>query len=85
MVNMTLEEELEKIFRRSLDLDDDIDVRTLKYRGIEKWDSTSHMELIAAIEERYDVMLDSIDVIRINSFAAAMNILQTKYNVGVAA
>lgn len=82
---MTLEDVLAEIFVKVLDLDDDVDVRGLKYRAIEKWDSTAHMELIAALEEEFDIAIDTIDVLRINSFEAAARILRTKYDVAVEA
>lgn len=76
---MTLDDVIEEIFVSVLSLDKDVDVRALKYRAIEKWDSSAHMDLIAAIEERFDIVVDNIDVIRINSFEAAVRILGTKY------
>lgn len=76
-----LEDVLRRIFIKALDLDHDADVRGLKYRAIDKWDSTAHMELIAALEEEFDITITNIDVIRINSFEAAATILKTKYDV----
>ncbi len=79
---MTLSEVLSKIFIDAFDLAPNYDVTTLKYRQIEKWDSAAHMELMSALEERFDIVIETIDVLRINSFDAAIKILSEKYDVG---
>lgn len=35
----------------------------LKYQGTELWDSVGHMTLIAAIEDTFDIMMDTDDII----------------------
>ncbi|MTJ83370.1 MAG: acyl carrier protein [Telmatospirillum sp.] len=82
---MKLEDVLAEIFIDVLRLDKDVDVKTLKYRSTEKWDSLAHMELVTALEERFDIMLDNVDVLRISSFQAAVDIIGTKYGVAVEA
>lgn len=52
----------------------------LEYRGIEEWDSIAHMELVAEIEDSFDIMLETEDVIALSSFAEAIRILG-KYGV----
>jgi len=66
---------LRKVFRSSLELPEDYDVDGLEYRGIEKWDSLAHMSLVAAIEDEFDVMIDTDDVIDMSSFTKAREIL----------
>ena len=68
-------ERLRAAFRTALSLDDDYDVDSLEYRSIEKWDSLAHMALIAAIEDEFDIMIDTDDVIDMSSFAKAGEIL----------
>jgi len=75
---MALEDQMEEVFVQALDLDGDVDVKTLKYRGIERWDSLAHMELIMAIEERFGIVLDPVEVLKINSFVAAVSIVAAK-------
>ena len=48
--------------------------------GSEGWDSVAHMKLIAAIEETFDIMLDTDDVIDMSSFLKAKEIL-AKYEI----
>jgi acyl carrier protein len=71
---------LRSSFRSSLGLSEDYDVDGLEYRGIESWDSIAHMTLVAAIEDEFDVMIDTDDVIDMSSFDKAREIL-TKQGV----
>lgn len=52
----------------------------LKYQGIEAWDSVGHMTLMAALEEAFDIMLDTDDIIDFSSFEKGKEIL-SKYDV----
>jgi acyl carrier protein len=73
-------ERLRAVFRKSLELSDDFRVDDLQYRGVERWDSLAHMSLVAALEDEFDVMLDTDDVIDLSSFGKAREILG-KYGV----
>ena len=72
----TLRERLRAVFVQELDLGDDVDVENLKYRDIEQWDSVGHMALVAAIEDEFDVMLDTDQVIDMSSFEVALAMLE---------
>ncbi len=52
----------------------------LSYNSIPEWDSVGHMALIAELEERFGVMLDTNEIIDMSSVKAAKEIL-TKHNV----
>jgi len=52
----------------------------LKYQDISQWDSVGHMSLIAALEEAFDIMMDTDDIIDLSSFEKGKEILK-KYNV----
>ncbi len=47
----------------------------LQYNTIPEWDSVAHMILVAQIEEAFDVMLDTDDIIDMSSPAKATEIL----------
>ncbi len=47
----------------------------LKYQGITNWDSVGHMTLIAALEDAFDIMLDTEDIIDFSSYEKGMEIL----------
>lgn len=70
-----MEEKLRKIFASSLNIKIEDIQDELKYATIPQWDSVAHMALIAAIEEGFDVMLDTEDVIDMSSFAKAKQIV----------
>ena len=77
---MTNRSKLENAFRVGLELGSDQDVTVLEYRQIAEWDSIGHMALIAEIEDAFEVVLPTDDVIAISSFGKSIEIL-TKHGV----
>ena len=67
---------LRDAFVKSLELDPSVDVTALNYREIPEWDSIGHMALVATIEDAFDVMLTTDQVIALSSFQAARDILK---------
>jgi acyl carrier protein len=67
---------LKKVFAESLGLDPDVNWDTLRYRGVEEWDSVAHMQLVGEIEDAFDVMLETQEVIGMSSFAETARILR---------
>lgn len=55
-------------------------VNGLEYQGIPTWDSVGHMSLIAALEETFDIMMDTDDIIDFSSYEKGKEILK-KYDV----
>ena len=52
----------------------------LKYQGTELWDSVGHMTLVAALEDAFDIMFDTDDIIDLSSYEKGQEILK-KYDV----
>lgn len=52
----------------------------LQYRGIELWDSLGHMDLIADLEEKFDIHINTADVMDFSSYEKGKEILK-KYGV----
>jgi len=73
-----MESKLKHIFADSLGIDENIVTDDLRYASIPQWDSVAHMALVAAIEEGFDIMIDTEDVIDMSSFEKAKEIV-TKY------
>ncbi len=48
---------------------------TLSYQSIAAWDSMGHMALVAAIEERFQVVLDTEEILNMSSVARVREIL----------
>lgn len=53
----------------------------LKYQDIEAWDSVGHMALMARLEEAFDIMMDTDDIIDFNSYEKGKEILSSNYEV----
>lgn len=47
----------------------------LEYQGVTNWDSVGHMNLIAALEESFDIMMDTDDIIDFSSYEKGREIL----------
>lgn len=58
------------------------EVEGLQYQGINEWDSVGHMSLMAVIEDTFDIMMDTDDIIDFNSFEKGKEILR-KYDVEI--
>ena len=71
---------LHELFARALNLPPEVVSDQLTYRSVSQWDSISHMALIAALEDRYRILLETQDVLDLNSVARAREILR-KYDV----
>ena len=70
------------VFSESLQIDIEHVVDDLEYNNIKEWDSVAHMGLIAALEDAYDIMIETDDVIDMSSVGKAKEIL-VKYGVDV--
>lgn len=54
---------------------------TLKYQDVAAWDSVGHMGLIAALEDAFDIMMDTDDVIDLSSYEKGKEILSANYEI----
>ncbi len=52
----------------------------LVYQGVEAWDSVGHMQLIAALEDTFDIMFDTDDIIDFNSYEKGKELI-AKYEI----
>jgi acyl carrier protein len=78
---MNVEDTLKTAFSEGLGVSlDETDWSSLTYRGIPEWDSVAHMQVIAEIEDAFDIMLEIDDVTGMSSFEIAKHIL-TKYDL----
>lgn len=77
---MTNAEKLHQTFVEALGIDESLVTDDLTYNTIEQWDSTAHMLLIAQLEDTFDIMLDTDDIIDMSSVAKAKTIL-AKYDI----
>ncbi|AXH98448.1 acyl carrier protein [Sporosarcina sp. PTS2304] len=71
---------LKQVFAESLNIDPSIVVDDLTFNSIPEWDSIAHMALVTEIDDVFDIMLDTDDVLDMSSFAKAKEIL-SKYDI----
>lgn len=57
-------------------------VEKLEYQAIPQWDSVGHMGLVAAIEDSFDIMMDTDDIIDFSSYEKGIELLK-KYDVEI--
>jgi acyl carrier protein len=70
------ESKLRAAFVESLGIPADTELEGLTYRGIKQWDSVAHMQLVAAIESAFDLMLETDDVLGMSSYGKAQEIVR---------
>jgi acyl carrier protein len=76
---MTNLEKYNKVFIESFAITES-DLERLEYQSIEQWDSVGHMSLIAGLEDEFEVMLDTDDIIDFSSYVKGKEIL-AKYDL----
>ena len=80
---MNNQDKLRQAFVAALGVKPETVTDELQYNTIAEWDSTTHMVLIAELENVFDVMLDTDDIIDMSSVKHARLILQ-KYDIDFA-
>ena len=59
------------------------EAKVLKFQDIKAWDSVGHMGLIANMEEAFNIMMETDDIIDLNSFKKGKELL-AKYDIDFA-
>lgn len=77
---MTNKERYNKVFANSFDLDAANIDEELQYQGIDAWDSVGHMELMAEMEDEFEIEMEADDIIDFSSYKEGMRILG-KYDI----
>ena len=55
--------------------------RAASYQETDEWDSVGHMMLINALEDAFDIMMDTEDIVDLSSFEKGMEILASHYDI----
>lgn len=79
---MTNLEKYKSAFKEALEIDESIIGDDLVYGNIVEWDSVGHMRLMAEIEDAFDIMLETEDILDFSSFTKGKEIL-LKYDVTI--
>lgn len=77
---MTNMERYVKVFTDTLEITEE-QTKGLEYTAIPAWDSVGHMALISALEDTFDIMMDTDDIIDFSSFEKGLEILRNNYDV----
>ena len=56
-------------------------LKGLSYQSVELWDSVGHMTLVANLEDTFDIMMETDDIIDLSSYEKGIEILKEKYGV----
>ena len=75
-------EQYDAAFMECLEISVDMLGSELVYQSVENWDSVGHMQLMAALEDTFDIMLDTDDIIDFSSYEIGKGILK-KYDVAL--
>ena len=78
---MTNKEKYVNAFVEGLEITAD-QVEGLQYQGIPEWDSVGHMALVSEIEDAFDIMMDTDDIIDFSSYEKGIEILK-KYDIEI--
>ena len=77
---MTNLEKYTQAFVDSFEVSED-EAKNLKYQDIKAWDSVGHMGLIANIDDSFDIMMETEDIIDLSSFEKGKEILEKNYEI----
>lgn len=77
---MTNKEKYDQVFMECFMVESTMLNGDLVYQSIEEWDSVGHMTMVAALEETFDIMIETDDIIDFGSYVHGTEIL-AKYDV----
>jgi len=78
---MTNLEKYKNIFIESLSIKPDAFSEEIKYNDVSEWDSIGHMTLMSALEDGFEITLETDDIIDFSSYKKGIELLGSKYEV----
>lgn len=79
---MSNKEKYDKVFMDCFSVTQDVLNENFVYQCVPDWDSVGHMGMIAALEEVFNIMMDTEDIIEFGSYTIGIEKLK-KYNVEI--
>lgn len=76
---MTNIEKYTNVFKENFEITEE-QAKDLKYQAISAWDSIGHMDLVATLEDTFEIMMETDDIIDFNSFEKGIEIMK-KYGI----
>ena len=77
---MNNKQKYDQIFTESFSIDESLLGDDLVYNTVPSWDSIGHMAMIAALEDDFNIMMETDDIIDFSSYKKGFEIL-AKYGV----
>ena len=77
---MTNEEKYLKAFMDTFHFSEKV-ARAASYQDTDEWDSVGHMMLINALEDAFDIMMDTDDIVDISSYEKGKEILTSRFDI----
>jgi len=75
-------EKYNNVFLESFSISADKLNELLVYQSIPAWDSVGHMGMIAGLEETFDIMMETDDIIEFSSYTVGIEKLK-KYGIQI--
>ena len=72
---MTNKEKYDQVFMECFMVDQGALNENLVYQSIDAWDSVGHMTMIVALEEAFNIMMETDDIIDFGSYTRGAEIL----------
>lgn len=79
---MSNKEKYTQVFVECFSVTPDVLNENFVYQCVPAWDSVGHMGMIAALEETFDIMMDTEDIIEFSSFTVGIEKLK-KYGIEI--
>jgi acyl carrier protein len=80
---MTNQEQYDQVFVKCFAVDKGKLDEKFVYQCVPQWDSVGHMGMIAALEEAFNITMETDDIIDFSSYTKGKEILSTKYSVAL--
>ena len=81
---MTNKEKYDKVFIDCFGVTPDLLNENFVYQCVPAWDSVGHMGMIASLEDTFNIMMETEDIIEFGSYAFGIEKL-AKYGVDISA
>ena len=79
---MSTREQYDKVFISCFSVTQDVLNEDFVYQCVPSWDSVGHMGLIAALEEEFNIIMETEDIIEFGSYTIGIEKLK-KYNIEI--
>ena len=77
---MSTLEKYNSVFAKAFNIDTAVLNDDFNSKSVEKWDSITQLALVTAMEDEFDIMMDTEDILGFNSYAGGKDIV-SKYGV----